>query len=79
LTIPFYLPALLPVFLYGEINVTGILSDVELGSLFLSLTLAALLLALPASTVRVSINKILLGFVIGGGFLRLSGSQPVQR
>ncbi|SCZ86797.1 hypothetical protein [Nitrosomonas mobilis] len=78
MTIPFYLPALLPVFLYGEI-ITGILSDVELGSLFLSLTLAALLLALPASTVRVSINKILLGFVIGGGFLRLSGSQPVQR
>lgn len=57
-SIPFYLPALLPIFLYGEINVTGILSDVELDSLFLSLTLAALLLALLASTVRVSINKI---------------------
>ena len=138
LAIPFYLPALLRVFLYGEINVTGILSDVALGSLFLSLALlvprfvraillllwvafqvsaremlaamqrfpnwqdvhyltdptflantgeglhlasplaaglmlAALLLALLASTVRVSINKVLLGFVIGGGLLLTHG------
>ncbi len=39
LAIPFYLPALLRVFLQGEVNVAGILSDVALGSLFLCLTL----------------------------------------
>lgn len=39
LAIPFYLPALLRVFLQGETNVAGILSDVALGSLFLCLIL----------------------------------------
>lgn len=39
LAVPFYLPALLRLFLEGEANFAGILSDIALGSLFLCLTL----------------------------------------
>lgn len=39
LAIPFYLPAVLRVVLMGEFNLAGMLSDVALGSLFLSLAL----------------------------------------
>lgn len=41
LAIPFYLPALLRVFLQDGATMAGVLSDVALGSLFLSLTLLA--------------------------------------
>ncbi|MBU1193077.1 MAG: LTA synthase family protein [Gammaproteobacteria bacterium] len=138
LAIPFYLPALLRVFLQGEVNVAGILSDVALGSLFLCLTLlvprffrvillafwtafqvsaremlaamqrfpnwqdlhyltdptflgntgaglhlasplaaglmlVALIVALLASTARLSISKVIVGLVIGSGLLVLHG------
>lgn len=138
LAIPFYLPAVLRIVPPGEFNLAGMLSDVALGSLFLSLALlaprlvrvilltlwaafqvgaremltamqrfpnwqdlhyltdptflgntgeglhlasplaaglmlAALIVALLASTARLSSGKVLAGFAIGGGLLLLHG------